>query len=357
MPKGMTGPAIGLSLLSFLAVTGCRYASDAESSVIEQDFADVFRLHRTLRLGESVLDPIASVTDMTAWSGGVMLLDAIEGRVRKFDRDGLPVQTIARLGDGPGELRRPMAIAALPGGGIAVLNRVGSEVRVFDAEGMPAAVWPTGLGLATSIVATADGDLVVFGESIQRGPDAVTNIIHRFSSLSGEPLIRKGVAPPARGSWERTVRGMRGAILDDTVVVGLTASNLIAVSTLDSESDVRWYEVGSGWYRPWTWPVRDATPQDVDTWRRQQLWLNRVFKPGPGETVVEFAFPDAAERRAWFQYLSIDASGRQRVTTPVLEELFHVASGVFVSVTISDGGTWLREYRLIGDESSAVSRP
>lgn len=65
--------------------------------------------------------------------GNIFALDAGNGRIQKFDKDGKYLQTIGRQGQGPGELNRPTKIVLDKSSNIYVVD--GRKIHIFDASG------------------------------------------------------------------------------------------------------------------------------------------------------------------------------------------------------------------------------
>jgi hypothetical protein len=74
---------------------------------------DVFQLEQELRIGKSQGKKeymFSQIRDMAVYKERIYVLDSKEAHIKVFDKDGEYLRTIARKGQGPGELEWPMQI-------------------------------------------------------------------------------------------------------------------------------------------------------------------------------------------------------------------------------------------------------
>lgn len=84
-----------------------------------------------------------AVTDVTAFRDGrIAVLDREREGVFTFTPDGQPLARLGRAGDGPGEFRAPVAIAALGNRLVVLQARLTNTLVVFDSAGRVASVLP-----------------------------------------------------------------------------------------------------------------------------------------------------------------------------------------------------------------------
>lgn len=121
--------------------------------------------------------------------GLVYVLERFTHRVTAFrQEDGATAWVAGREGSGPGELRRPSAIAALPGGGVAVADPGNGRLTLLGRDGRVRGSVPL-RGRAAhpfSICPLADGTFVLAGATADREP--VTRIAADGSILEHHAL-------------------------------------------------------------------------------------------------------------------------------------------------------------------------
>jgi len=90
--------------------------------------------------------------------GEIFVLDRHVPTVRRFGPDGTYRGSIGREGGGPGELRRPEAMALLPDGRLLVRDPGNARIGVYDRDGglLPSWRLPSGGGLSTSTPLSVD---------------------------------------------------------------------------------------------------------------------------------------------------------------------------------------------------------
>ena len=95
--------------------------------------SQVFAVGREEGERHEVFSNVPSVTFDA--DGNLYIVDRDEGRVLVFTKDGRFLRQIARHGEGPGELRIPMAVAVTSDGRVAVFDMANRAVSLFDREG------------------------------------------------------------------------------------------------------------------------------------------------------------------------------------------------------------------------------
>jgi len=85
------------------------------------------------------------VTDVVEDASGCLTTVEYGDRVRvqRFDAEGRFVRTWGRMGDAPGELRRPQGICLSPEGDVVVADSVNHRIQIFDTEGNLLECWGT----------------------------------------------------------------------------------------------------------------------------------------------------------------------------------------------------------------------
>jgi hypothetical protein len=90
--------------------------------------------------------------------GEVFVLDRHVPTVRRFGPDGAYRGSIGRDGSGPGEFKRPEAMALLPDGRLLVRDPGNARINVYDRDGAVLPSWrlPSGGGFSTSTPIAVD---------------------------------------------------------------------------------------------------------------------------------------------------------------------------------------------------------
>ena len=99
---------------------------------------------------EEMFGEVAAIA--VASAGEIFILDQHIQGVRHFGPDGAYRGTLGRQGGGPGELRRPEAMALLPDDRLLVRDPGNARINVYDSAGQPLPSWPLpgGGGFSTS---------------------------------------------------------------------------------------------------------------------------------------------------------------------------------------------------------------
>jgi hypothetical protein len=135
--KGGVRAAIGLGLLA-LALPGC---DDAPADgALDPDAIPRLEIVEELRLG------VVEGSDAEAFGriglaasteeGELWIFDGLPPRILRFSRDGRPLGTVGRAGEGPGEFSEVRGMLAVRGGGVVVLDDGVGRLTWFDGNGV-----------------------------------------------------------------------------------------------------------------------------------------------------------------------------------------------------------------------------
>lgn len=105
-------------------------------------------------------------------NGSLYIVDRDDGRVLVFSKEGRFARQIARQGEGPGELRIPMAVAVTSEGIVAVFDMANRALSLFDREGTYqslARLDPRYGMIQAPIRAGAGGGLLMAGSQVTMG--------------------------------------------------------------------------------------------------------------------------------------------------------------------------------------------
>lgn len=75
------------------------------------------------------------ITLAVTGTGKLMVLDAAQGAIRVFEKDGTLIRDFGRVGQGPGELEAPIGMALFADGTVVVPNGFNRRYTVFGPEG------------------------------------------------------------------------------------------------------------------------------------------------------------------------------------------------------------------------------
>ncbi len=132
------GRVLTVSGVIVWVMTACSGGPDADALGVPTDTlappVDTVRV--ALPAGRPVVGEILGVTDAVQGDSGWVVLDARSRRIAFLSPEGDLERVAGREGDGPGEMRRPVALALL-GARIAVAER-GGRLVFFGADGEPA---------------------------------------------------------------------------------------------------------------------------------------------------------------------------------------------------------------------------
>ena len=313
------------------AVTLCACGGDGGGGAVSGElqvignigFADAFPLVSEVRLSHGEEEPLGYASDLLVTEDGFVVADRIQSNIRVFDRDGSPIRTMGRPGDGPGELRSPVVLAESPGGGF-VVGEIGARLhwyapgdRLVNALGQLPSSRMVGLELVgpdtTFLVSGnhADGDRR-FGAFIWSPSDGARDLIH--------PVPRSFEEPYRTNLWN--VR----AVMAGGYYVSLDQSESRLRLTDPADLATSEWRLADGGYEPPDWP--DQSPSDIDAlmaWARDQWW-GSVLVPVGDRIVVGFERGSySTNLRRDFSYVVVDLRHRTQIVigehTPVRFEM------------------------------------
>ena len=129
-------------------------------------------------------------------AGGIFVLDGQLGRVEAFSPAGDHLRPVVRPGEGPGEVRMPVAMTILADGSLVVLDRFPARLVRVRTDGTPLAtvdleaVRPPGSGPLAGLALAAAGDgLVVAAAHNADGMRTAVKLLARFAP-DGRELVR-----------------------------------------------------------------------------------------------------------------------------------------------------------------------
>ena len=218
---------------------------------------------------------IGAAEAILRWYDHWVVVDRIESNVKVFDDSGNEIRTIGRLGDGPGEFRRPLAGTILPSRQLAVLDHDRSQLTFFSWPGVRDTAWTLDGIVATGVLPAGDSILVAYA---RRG--VITNTVADSHSLhllnkKGEHVGSYWVPDYGPGPYGNTFRSTFVGVAGRRILAGIMASNRVDWfdPTTNERDSIR---VGGPIYEEPDWqpnPLRFSI-QEVSEWALKQMWLD-----------------------------------------------------------------------------------
>lgn len=331
--------------------------------LVEIDSA--FPLVTTLPLDPERGDPIGTVTALAVLGERAYLVDLFQSVVRVFDRrSGAALGKLSRSGDGPGELRRPVAIEIDSAAGVPrlmLLDRARQVVTVLDTSGKHHRQVPVpGNWTAMAFVPEARRLVVAGIASAVSDAEALAtrrmDVVHELDAETGESLASYiPFIPPSR-VWEGVFNNASVAATKDITVSGAFNTNTLHVRD-NASADVREVVVGGPWFRPIEWPAtRDAVPgtsnaDRMNRWSRQQQILVRVFLLPSRDIVAQFRAYDASGETE-YAYVIVRADRDLLASTSFSRfQLLRVHGDTLFGVVSDSAGDVSLETRLVRPSS------
>ncbi len=187
-----------------------------------------FRLELDGAFGER--DGLSRIKYAVDRDGGVFILDAIEKKIRRYDRTGAFVSTFGRAGQGPGEFDVPVSICVNERSEVIVHDGPSNTLKYFSASGkFKKQVSLSRLaGLILSFEAMKEADLVFL---VSQNPWTVELIDWNPESDDPRSISRMANSPPQQGQIDLSSPSLEFAASgNDRIMWGTTDSYKINVS-------------------------------------------------------------------------------------------------------------------------------
>lgn len=143
---------------------------------------------------------------------GNVLIAEFQGSLREFTQDGAYVRTVARSGQGPGEVRYVTGMAIAEDGRLAVLDFSNQRVSIYDPERrlVNEIRRPAGRpGYGRSAIRWDGDDLWVAIKTLREGPDTLAEGERPvYGRLTGDMIVEDTVFLPRR-AWAGCTRRLR----------------------------------------------------------------------------------------------------------------------------------------------------
>ena len=293
-------------------------------------FDSMFVGTRTTVLRGDTASPLRQVNAGRVLSHAIVLSDPDAGDVKLFDlTDGTFRRVVGAPGDGPGEFRHVVAIAAAGVGQFAVLDQKRRTVSFRDTEGHLLREIALHGGAFHSLVVLPDEQrMIISGAIWEKGP-AKGFDLHEYD-FAGHPLASFATTAPTRSKWEAAFAATYVDKAGETLLQGSVSANRLRL--IDRRTgELREIAVAPGWYHQLSWPPDAAfgpgysqqTASEIGTaWMHRQVMMNGVYALPDGMMLTRFqAFAPDGDR--FYYYATVDTSGRTlAISTPTRAMVF-----------------------------------
>lgn len=303
--------------LASLASFGCHAKRSTTVAARPVSFDSLVEDIRTVALQTNPAHPLGSITAGRVLSGTVILLDATNADVKVFDlQDGTLRRIVGEPGDGPGELRHPVAVAVVDSQDFAILDQRRRRVSIRALDGSLVREMAIKPGSYSGLLVLPEEHRIVIS-GLESAPDnstAGTNV-HEYD-YDGRALVSYGNIAKPSSKWAQSFGASFLARQGNVLVEGLMNGNRLRTLSRTGEGE-RWVTVADGWFRPLAWPpdvgFKERGQQSaIDAglqWMHKQRLMNGVFAIGDSRLLVRFqAWSPSAE--PFFYYAVIDTTGK-----------------------------------------------
>lgn len=289
-------------VLLFL-LSGCVDPDDSTANAEAVPFTSAFRTLDRVRLRPHDDNPLGQVARIERLSDGFAIADLMASDIKVFDDDGRLLRVIGGAGDGPGELRGPFVLAALPGDTLVVLDQR-ARLAVYGPDGTYVGGWQVPVRPVFGMVLARDGNsLLIAGTiSIENGiPEtAAAHDVHQFSR-SGRYIRSMVDREQPMMLPEASFMGTPISEADGVLTVGRFSRNDLRHHDLSSRRTWR-TTTGAGFYEAPDWSrAKGRTIEDAIRFAEPYAWLERVMPVGCGGQLVVFQRSERGRRE--YQYV------------------------------------------------------
>lgn len=342
--------------LALVAAVSCQPATAATRDAVpaatsfDTNFVEI---GRPVALADP--DSIGLVSGALLLNGRLFVIDQRHGELRSFSRaTGQLVEVVARAGDEPGDLRDPIAIAALSSHRFVIYDAKRRLLSFRDGSGRLERETKVEPGNFNDLIAMQSGTILLAGVPYSPNSPARAHDLHQLDSTGHYQRSISRYDPPA-SDWQRRFGATFLAHSGPTAILGTMSSRTLRLVNASANTERR-IAVAPSW-RPTDWPpdrqlqrVADHSAADVLTpWLHHATLMNGVFALPHGKLLARFQSFDPDARR-YFSYVVLDTTGRTLAVT----------HGTRNEVVAAHGDTldWIRHEasRLLAGTSTCVCR-
>ena len=307
--------ALALLLVGGLA---CQKGVAPAQRKATEPFAKLVQTVRVIPLGDTSGDPVGYANAGLGIGRTIVISDARRADLKAFDlTHGRLTRVIGAPGDGEGQFRHPVAMAAIDETQFAVLDERRRRVSVRDTAGALIREIKLEPGFYTDLAILPNEPRIILAGSAQyKNAEGYGKDLHLYD-LQGRPMGSYAATPEIDSPWESKFAAAFLTMRGSEVVEGAMNSNRLRVLDLSGRNE-HWFSVADGWFRPLIWPAASAIKpgagqQNVAdagmAWMHQQRLMNDVATLDSGRLLVRFqAWSPSSE--PFFYYALVDRSGQ-----------------------------------------------
>jgi hypothetical protein len=190
--------------------------------------------------------------------GRTAILDSQQGIVRVFGRAGQHVTTIACEGDGPGEVRTPVALVEFPAGRLSVVQARPPKLAMLELGGKPADEWVPEFpgedrGLSIVSAASVAGVLVMRAYSARASAKSSAECVRLvgWKDAFAAPIV---LLERCEGSGRAGNVAREWGPLDELTVWGLDTAGRVIISPSPDSFEMRVFAAHAT--KPWRSTLR-----------------------------------------------------------------------------------------------------
>jgi hypothetical protein len=306
----------GAAVIYGTLLTACSEPEDQPRGMIIP-FDEVFDRVASFELQQTETDQIGGISAVLRWGGGYLIADPLNADLKLYSEDGRLMRTIGRAGDGPGEFRHPLRLAAAENDGFVVLDMPSGALSQFDATGAFLRRWRPEVARIGNLVLDSGGERYFFAGYARTGEeDLWTRRILHTADRSGVVVSSFGWIPPPQHHGELFYAHLHLLRVGNLVVGArstepslvfhdlLTGTERLTGARTPLYRDPRWSDLPRG---------QDITA--ANEWANQQMWLSSLIALDSSYFAVGYAAADSTGPGRSYHYALVTTTGQVIAST------------------------------------------